>query len=264
VAGHVVEVSGVRAQAAKQVGRAHRPLGLVRHLHDVDMQMQERRMRRTAARFGQRDRAFTDRERFEHIRVACRPPGRYIPQPAWRSGDQRFDEERGDIEIVRMGEMDPTQRSRVVIVPARILCPGHRVRLLEAAGKRLDQLDLQHGCAPVACAGPSDVRRCQRRGRRRLRGAELMPGQVVERTTSVGDAPVCHDAGRIIIERALEAADSLLLMEAEAPVQPSIKPGLRLWRLGGDFAAVATKVEGIRCHDRRKHHERAGCQPAHV
>src|ERR1700761_6168188 len=113
-------MSRVRAQATENIGRADRPFGLVRHFHDVDMQVQDCWMRCPTARLGQCDCAFANRECLEHIRVACWPPGLYVPQPAWRSGYQRFDEKRGDIEIVRMNKMDATQRSRVIIVPARI------------------------------------------------------------------------------------------------------------------------------------------------
>ena len=75
--------------------------------------------------------------------------------------------------------------------------------------------------------------------------AVVAPGKVVEGPRAVGDAPVCHDAIRIELERLAEALHALFLVEAEAPVQTEIEPALCLGGRRPDLPCVDAEIEAI-------------------
>ena len=67
---HMVQVAGVRTQRPEPVGRAQGAFRLRRHLHEVDVQVEDRRMRIGAGRVGHRDGAFANGQRLEDALAA--------------------------------------------------------------------------------------------------------------------------------------------------------------------------------------------------
>ena len=57
-------------------------------------------------------------------------------------------------------------------------------------------------------------------------GVPHLPRKIVIGANGVRDTPMSHGAVRIGCQRGFEAMDGLLVMEAEAPVQPTIEPNL--------------------------------------
>src|SRR5437764_11061613 len=76
--------------------------------------------------------------------------------------------------------------------------------------------------------------------------AKLAPSKIIEGSGRVRDAPMRHCASGIGLESPKEALYALLLVEAEGPVQPKIKPALRFCRERRDKAPVAAYVERVR------------------
>ena len=104
------------------------------------------------------------------------------------------------------------------------------LRPCDAAGKRQRRLSLIIGDGEVL----------------RLRlWVLLIPWIIIVRPGGIGDAPMRHRAVRIGRQRVAETNHRLLVVKAEAPVQPPVEPKLRIGRGGGDFPRIGPDVIGI-------------------
>src|SRR6476646_2914442 len=93
------------------------------------------------------DRAFARLDRLHHIRPPRRRARLDVPQAPRGTRDQRLDVESHDVMIVGVVVVDPSHLRCVVVVPAIEFLQRHRMRLLEPARQRLDQLVLEVGGA---------------------------------------------------------------------------------------------------------------------
>ncbi len=69
-----------------------------------------------------------------------------------------------------------------------------------------------------------------------------IPGHVVIRPRSIGDAPMRHGTVRVVFQRAVETDAGLGMVVGIGPDQAPVEPELRVRRCGGDRAAEAAKV----------------------
>ena len=76
-------------------------------------------------------------------------------------------------------------------------------------------------------------------------GIHQFPGEVVVRPGGVADTPMGHGAVGVGLQRLLEAGDSLLMVEAEAPVEAAVEPALGVRRVGGHLPGVGPEIIGI-------------------
>src|SRR4029078_9186675 len=74
---------------------------------------------------------------------------------------------------------------------------------------------------------------------------KVVPCVVVVRADDVRDPPVRHGAAGVRLDRALEAALGLLVVEAVCPGETAVEPGLSLGRRGRDRAMVRAQVEVV-------------------
>src|ERR1700722_93561 len=130
--------------------------------------------------------------------------------------------------VVRILVMDAAQFRGVVVIPAVELLPRDRMRLLNAAGQRIDQPVFKRGGAVRELARDLDVLERNSRRRISLRLAMIAPGKIVERSASIGDAPMRHDAFGVEFERLAKTLYAFRFIESEAPVETQVKPALRL------------------------------------
>ena len=246
---HVVHVPGIGAERRERIGGGHRALGLVGHLERVDQDVGDRRVLRLPGRVGQRDRPFADGDRLDGVGATGRPPGFDIPQSTRGPGNKGFGEQRHDVMVVGIVVVYPPHFGRVIVVPAVVFVGGNGMGLLKAASERLYQPIFDVGGVGREGARLAYVVTGKGDRRRSLLLAELPPGEVVERPRAVGHAPMRHDASGVGFEGLLEAFDSFLMVEAEAPIQTEIEPALRLGRTGGNMSRVTPEVEiCLPCH----------------
>ena len=96
--------------------------------------------------------------------------------------------------------------------------------------------------APASSDGAGDGGVRGGHGVGQLLRLEGVPVLVVVGADRVGEAPVRHRAGGVGLDRALEAADGLLVVEGVAPGEAAVEPGLGVVRRGGDGTAEAAEV----------------------
>jgi hypothetical protein len=243
--GHMVQVAGVRAHRRKGVRRGHRPFRLIRGFKDMDMQMYDRRMVLHSRPLGEADRALAHLERLYHVGALRWQAVPDIPQPSWRSNDQGFDKERRHVVIVSMLMMDPAQFRGVVVVPLVKLFRLDGMRLLDAAALRLHQPILERRRPVRQGARLLDMFAGPPRREIGLFLAMVAPCHVVVRPAAIGDAPMRHDAFRIVFERLCKTFDALRSVEGKTPVQTQVEPALGFRRGCRDRSGVAAKVETI-------------------
>jgi hypothetical protein len=79
VGGHVLQVAGIRHQAAQIVAGSKRPLGMGRHLHQVNVHVQEPRMAPVAGLLHLLHGLFQDRDRLQGVGALGRQAGFQVP-----------------------------------------------------------------------------------------------------------------------------------------------------------------------------------------
>src|SRR5262249_7145410 len=100
------------------------------------------------------------------------------------------------------------------------------------------------GAGPVGARHLDMLKAALRRGLS-LVCTMLLPGQIVEGSRRIGDAPMHKGAAGVGFQRLLETLDTFLMIETVAPVQADIEPALGLRRSGGDRAPIGAEVEAI-------------------
>ena len=173
-----------------------------------------------------------------------------IPQRPRREVHQRVGEERRDVEIVGMRAIHGTHRLGVVGVPRDEV--GRRVVDLVAAPERLDERPLDRRGAVRARARRRDLVARLLERRREVDRVERLPLLVVVRPDRVGDAPVRQREAGVVLDRALEAPDRLLVVERVGPHEPAVEPRLGARRGRRRPARVGAEIEvGLhRCRSR--------------
>ena len=207
--------------------------------------MDDGRMLRNALIVRHLDRALAYPHGLDDVRPSGWRAGLDIPEAPRRASDQRLDVEGHDVVIVGIVVVDPSHLRRVVVVPAIEFLQRHRVRLLESARQRFDQLvlEVRGAVREGACLG--DVLTGELGDRVGLLLPVLTPGKIVEGPGAVGCAPMRHRAFGIVVEGSEEAFDAFLLVEAEAPIQTQVEPALGFRRRCGHGPAVRPEVEVI-------------------
>lgn len=116
VRGHVAEVTRVRDQVAEGVGVGHGAFGRGRHLHQVDVQMEEARVGGTPR---QGEGVVEDPFDLQGLRVGGRTTGAKVPECPGREVHEGVGAERGDFEVVGELGVDGAHGVRVREVPDR-------------------------------------------------------------------------------------------------------------------------------------------------
>ena len=242
---HVLEVPGVGHEPAQLVGRGQRALRKRRHLHRVEVEVQQPGVRLRRAR----NAPLQHGERLARVGALGRLAGLHVPELPRSPADQRLRAEGRHVGIVAELAVGGPHRLGVGVAPERALLGRRRRR--EARRQRLDHRALDGGRAVEQGVRPLDGRARERDHLDQLVRLERDPVLVVVRAHRVGDAPVGHRTGRIRIDGALEAAHRLLVVEAVRPRQAPVEPGLRIGRGGRDRPAVAAEVVLVRGHHGR-------------
>ena len=240
VGGHVDQVPGVGDQVDQRVAGLQGPLGMGRHLHQVDVHVQQAGMAAGAAGVEVGEGGLEDLDGLDGAGAFGRFAGHQVPQRPRGAVHDGLGEQRAHVEVVSVGPVDGPHGVGVGVVPRRevVGAPGSAGAGREAPGQCADQ-----GLLHVADAGAGRVRRL---GRRRNGGqgnvdrlaqvvvVEVLPGIVVVGADGVGDAPVGHGAAGVVLQCPLEAGDGLVVVEAVAPRHPPVEPQLGLRIPGGD------------------------------
>ena len=166
--------------------------------------------------------------------------GREVPHPPGRLGHDRLGEHRAHVAVVAMGPEHLAHGVGEGAVPAGHVVDRRTLRI--ALGQCSDQRALgrrrMDGGGQRLLRGVVGGR--QRRGL--AAGIHQLPRQVVVGTRGIGDAPMRHRAGGIVLERPFEAADRFLVIVGVGPDQAAIDPELGFGRGRGDGAAVAAEI----------------------
>ena len=236
------EVAGVGDERAQLVGDRQRLLGERRHLHQVHVEVREPGVRAAA---GPLERALEHLLGLERRRTLGRQARVAIPQRPRREVHQRVGEERRDVELVGMRAIDGTHRLGVVGVPRDEV--GRRVVGLVAARERLDERPLDRRGAVRARARRRDLVARLLERRREVDRVERLPLLVVVRPDRVGDPPVGQREAGVVLDRALEAPDRLLVVERVGPHEPAVEPRLGARRRRRRPTRVGAEIEvGLR------------------
>jgi hypothetical protein len=241
---HVHEMAGVGHQPAERVGGVERLLRMRRHLHQMDVQVQQTRVGHATWTFERRVEHIL---RFERARPRGRPAGRQIPQCPGRGVHQRIGIQRGDIEVVAVGGVDLAHRARITGRPDRQVIAGLScgIPLSDRADQRL--LERRRGRRELPGAHARVVSAADRGPQIDL--VERLPWLVVVGPDSVSKSPIREREVLVERDRALEAADRLLVIEGIAPNQSAIEPPPRVYRRGRTCAAEGPEIERIRCYE---------------
>ena len=114
VRGHVDQVAGVGDELPELVGRLERVVGMPRHLHEMDVEMQETRVGHATWTSQRGVQDFLGLDRARTFRWGAGPQ---IPQRPWADVHQGIRVQRGDIEVVGVGAVHVAHRARVAVVP---------------------------------------------------------------------------------------------------------------------------------------------------
>ena len=218
--------------------------------------MDDRRVLRDAGRVGEPDRPLADLQRLDDIRILGRRAGLEVPQASDRAHHQRLDQQRHHVMVVGKAGVDQPHRGGVGVVPLFEFLRRHPVRLLEAAGQRLDQPPFHRAGGSRVGERKLDMIEAALGRAVRLGLAMLLPGQIVEGPGRIGDAPMHERAAGVGLQRLLKTLDAFLVVEAVAPVQADIEPALGFRRAGGDGAPIDAEVEAIHSTPRWRHRAR--------
>ncbi len=236
MAGHVHEVARIRHQGAQRVGGLERLFRGRRHLHQVDVEVQDARVPRCARIALQR--LFEERAAFQCVGPFGRCAGHDVPHLPGRAIEHRLGRDRTDLEAVGMRPLCGAHGMGEIGVPGAVILGGLALRV--AGGQGADQRGL-------FIRGPVGPRECRLRcviGRGQRRGLGLRvhqrPGEVVVGSAGIGHAPMGHGAIGVVFERAAIAGDGFLVVVAVGPGQTPVDPQLRLRAGGGDGKRMGT------------------------
>jgi hypothetical protein len=186
----------------------------------------------------------------ERRRICLRQARVAIPQRPRRQVHQRVGEERRNVEIIGMRAMHLPHRRGVVGVPRGEV--GRRVVGLVAAPDRFHERPLdRRGTVRARSRRCHLVARLLER-RREVDGVERLPLLVVVRADRVGDPPVGQRESRVVLDRALEAPDRLLVVERVGPHESAVepRPGARRGRRRPARVGAEIEVGLHRCRSR--------------
>ncbi len=235
---HMDQVAGLGHQLAQPVARPKRPLRERRHLHQMDVEMQQAGM--IPRRGLGLEQALEQLLRLLRPGLLGNATAREVPHLPRRLVHDRFGQHAADVEIIAEAGVDLAHLLGEGLVPGRLVLD--RIALGIAGRQGADQRLLDRRVA---------IDQGERRLHRVVGGGQSlglagriveMPRQVVVRARRIGDAPLRHRAGRVVLQRLAEAFDRLGVVEAEDPVQAAVEPDLRLGRFGGDRAGIGTEI----------------------
>ena len=235
---HVDEVTGIGDDLAQPVAGPQCYLRKRRHLHQVDIEVQQARVIPCRRDFV--ESIFQHLPAFLGARSRRRARGQ-VPHLPRRLVHQRLGKHRPDFEIVRMGGEDLSHFLCVGLVPRRHILD--RLTLRIARGERLDHRPLERAClSGMRQRGLHGIVRCRQC---HLPAIPVVanPGQIVVGARGIADAPVRHGAFAVVLQRLLKALDRLGMVEAEQPVQSAVEPELGIGRRRRDFAAIRAKIK---------------------
>ncbi len=199
-----------------------------RHLHQVDVHVQQTRMRFAACLLHLRDRLFQHLHRLSRVGALGGLAGRQIPERPRRPVHQRLCEQRANVWVIRECPIHLPHRVGIGVVPG-IAVFGWRWRWT-ALCQRPNECLFNVG----SIAHPGEGGLGRRMGSFERLGhvgvTERLPGLVVVGAECVGDAPIGHGAIRVNLRRLLKASDRFLVVKAIAPDQAAIEPQLSFRR----------------------------------
>ena len=245
---HVDEVPRVRHQFAQMIARNQSFFGCWRHLHQVDIEVQDAGMR--APRICVHE-TFQNGLRGDGFSI--RPDGAFgeVPHLPRRLVHHRFGIDGADIDIVGERLMHSAHGGGIVIVPRALMLDGLALGI--AGWKSFDQRAFFR----------RHLRRQRHRGRCRVERRRKRcglggpvhhpPFEVVIRAAGISDAPMRHGTVRIELQRALKANHGQIVIIGPGPDQPAIKPCLRFWRRCCHLSRIAAGVEVFDIHCRSPH-----------
>ena len=235
---HVHEMARIGHEVAQPVAGAQRTLRERRHLHQMDVEVQQAGM--IPARRDVAEGAFQHLDRLLRAGARRRLAGLEVPHLPRRLVHDRLGIDRAQVEIVRMGAEQLAHLDGEGLVPGRLVLDHLALRV--ARRQRADQRLLDR--RGVGRGSQGALHGVVRGFERALLAGRIVavPGQVVVRAGGVGDAPVRHGAAGIGLERLLETLDRFGMVEAVEPVQSAIEPELRLRRRGRDDALVGAEI----------------------
>ena len=241
---HVDQVPGIGADVAQPVALAQRAFGMRRHLHQVDIEVQQPRVIPGAG--DARKSGVEDLDGLGGQR-ALRHAARFqVPHLPGRAVHDRLGKHRQHVQIFRKSRQHGPHRIGEGVVPRRHVVDRLRTRV--AGIERIDQRALQLGCRTRAGLG----RLLRVPGLAQRPGAPFavhhVPGVVVVRPAGIGDAPMGHRAARIVLQRLAETGDGFFVVVAPGPVEAAVEPALRGLRSGGDGTGVGAEVIDVRAH----------------
>jgi hypothetical protein len=235
---HVHQMARVRHQVAQVVARTQRALRERRHLHQVDVEVQQAGMRPRGRKV--LEALLQHFHRLGRAGVLGDAPGPEIPHLPGRLIHDRVGEHRAHVEIVAIFLEHRPHRRGEGLVPRRLVFD--RLALRVADEQCMDQRLLDRGRAGRMLQGVLHGVIGRRQRHRLAGGIEQLPGQIVVGTRGIGDAPVRHGAARVVLQRLAEALDRFPVVEGEGPDQAAIEPQLRLGRRRRDRPAVLAEI----------------------
>ena len=195
------QVPGVGEQVDQRVAGLEGPLGVRRHLHEVDVHVQQPGMLVGALGVEVPEGGFEDLGGLDGAGARGRLAGDQVPQRPGGAVHDSLGEQGADVEVVGMGLVDGPHGVGVGVVPgAEVVGVGGLVEAGRVAlGHRRDQGLLDGGgpgCGAGGCGG-GGLGQLKRLAQVVL--VEVLPGLVVVRADGVGDAPVGHGEAGVMV-----------------------------------------------------------------
>ena len=237
VRGHVHEMAGIRHEVLEPVAVTEGAFGVRRHLHQVDVHVQQARMIPGAR--GLFKGALKDSHSLGGRGIRVRYALVKIPELPRRPVHHGLGIETGDVEVVGVCLVDRLHRGSEAVVEGLIV--------------------FDRGVGGIArCQYLNESTLCRRRGLERktrpeglmrafecralLLGGEHLPRLVIVWADGVGDAPMGKRTGRIGCHCLFETDNRFLVIVCEQPDKAAVEPRLRI-RVFAGRAAVATQIE---------------------
>ena len=178
----------------------------------------------------------------QHPRARRRRAGSGVPQRPCGDVDQRVCRQGRHVHVIRVGLGQRRHGVGVRRIPSQQRVGVVRICGWVAGLQRLDQAAFHR--RRVAVRGHAEFCPGAGQRRRQVDGVEGVPRLVVVGSDRIRDAPSCDRQVGVEIERSLEAADGLAVVERVGPDQPAVEPqlGLRRWRADGPVVGAQLVV----------------------
>ena len=235
---HVQEMPRLGYQRAQGVTVAQRLLGVRRHLHQVDIHVQEPGMLPCPRQRGKG--IVQNGNGFERICTCRGLAARQVPKLPGGPVHDGLGDHGADIEVVCKLRVNPAHRVGKCVIPrAEVLDIG---RLGIARGQRPDK------CALDRCQLVQHSPCRMERGVRQLDALWLLlllegfPRLVVVRPDAIGDAPMRHGTCGIGIQSPPKTVNRRFVVVTIGPCQTAVEPELCVFRIGGNRSRIGPKI----------------------